>query len=202
MRRFFHYWFVQQRHNWLLLFRFGLVGGSGFIVNLAVFSALLLTSIDPQGVWWAIPGTEFNVRNYHLFAMAAFAVANLWNFQVNRWWTFQSAGEAPWLREYLPFLWIGVLAQGVGLLILTLLLNTGSPIALPSETLDGSSLLRERELWAQAIAIVLVTPISFVLNKLITFRSVRGWQRETREEREERRARWAAEQAEQGDAER
>ena len=34
-----HYVFVRHRHNWNLLFRFGLVGGSGVLVNLLVLSS-------------------------------------------------------------------------------------------------------------------------------------------------------------------
>jgi putative flippase GtrA len=169
-----HLVFVRHRHNWRLLTRFCVVGASGVLVNLIVFSRALKSGIDPHGIVLPIVGTEFNVRWYHGFSTIAFVVANLWNFQLNRAWAFRSAGHAPWLREYGPFLAVGIAAQGLGLLVLTLLLHPHSPVSLPNWPLDGSSLLRSRELWAQAITIATVTPVSFVGNKVWTFRSVRA----------------------------
>ena len=60
------------------------------------------------------------------FSTIAFLVANLWNFQLNRLWTFRSAAHASWIKEYLPFLAVGLLGQIVGLGILTLLMHPGS----------------------------------------------------------------------------
>ena len=62
-----------------------------------------------------LPFTDFNIRWYHVFSTIAFLVANLWNFQLNRLWTFRSAAHASWIREYLPFLAVGLLGQLVGL---------------------------------------------------------------------------------------
>jgi len=169
-----HLVFVRHRHNWRLLMRFSVVGASGVLVNLLIFSLALQGGSDPHGIVLPIVGTKFNVRWYHGFSTIAFVIANLWNFQLNRAWAFRSAGHAPWLREYGPFLAVGIAAQGLGLLVLTLLLHPHSPVSLPNWPLDGSSLLRSRELWAQAITIATVTPVSFVGNKLWTFRSVRA----------------------------
>jgi putative flippase GtrA len=169
-----HFIFVRHRHNWRLLTRFSLVGGSGVLVNLVVFTLALRSRIDPHGIVSPIVATTFNIRWYHAFSTIAFLLANLWNFQLNRAWTFRSAGHARWTREYGPFLAVGVIAQGLGLLVLTLLLHPHSPVSLPNWPFDGSSLLWSRELWAQAITIALVTPVSFVGNKLWTFRAVRG----------------------------
>jgi len=169
-----HLVFVRHRHNWRLLTRFCVVGASGVLVNLLVFGLALGTGIDPHGIALPIVGTEFNVRWYHGFSTLAFLVANLWNFQLNRAWTFRSAGRASWLREYGPFLAVGLAAQALGLLVLTVLLHPHSPVSLPTWPLDGSTLARNRELWAQAMTIAIVTPISFVGNKLWTFRAVRG----------------------------
>jgi putative flippase GtrA len=174
VKRLRHFVFVRHRHNWGLLTRFSVVGASGVLVNLFVFSLALRTGIDPHGIVLPIVGTEFNVRWYHGFSTIAFLIANLWNFQLNRAWTFRSAGRTPWLREYGPFLTVGVAAQGLGLLVLTLLLHPHSSISLPTSPFDGSSLVRSRELWAQAVTIATVTPVSFVGNKLWTFRAVRG----------------------------
>jgi hypothetical protein len=66
-----------------------------------------------------------------------------------------------------------MLGQAIGLVVLTLLMNRGSPLALPTGVLDDTTGLRTRLYWAQLIVIVLVTPLSFVLNKLWTFAAVR-----------------------------
>jgi hypothetical protein len=48
-----------------------------------------------------------------------------------------------------------------------------SPVSLPSDVFDDSSGLRNRLYWSQLIVIALVTPLSFVFNKLWTFAAVR-----------------------------
>lgn len=165
--------FVRHRHNFGLLLRFGVVGASGVLVNLATL--VLVRRIGPhfEDAIVGIPLTDFNLRWYHVFSTIAFLVANIWNFQLNRSWTFHSAGHARWWREYWPFLAVGLGGQLVGLLLLTLLLHPHSAIGLPSDVLDDSSGLRSRLYWAQLIVIVVVTPLSFVLNKLWTFAAVR-----------------------------
>jgi putative flippase GtrA len=100
-------------------------------------------------------------------------IANLWNFQRNRWWTFKSSGHAGWWREYLPFLAVGLMALVANLGILTLLMHPGSPIALSTTFFDDSTGFRTRLYWGQLIAIALVTPLSFLLNKVWTFAAVR-----------------------------
>lgn len=97
--------------------------------------------------------TDFHVRWYHAYSTVAFFVANLWNFQLNRQWTFRSSGAAGWWREYVPFLTVGLLTQGVGLLLLTLLMHRGSPLALPHDLFDDSSIWLTRLYWAQLIVI-------------------------------------------------
>lgn len=174
MRRLGHFIFVRHSENWKLLFRFGLVGGSGVLVNLLV--VIVLRKLGPHfdNVLIDLPLTSFNVRYYHLYSMIAFVVANLWNFQLNRRFTFRSASHSGWWREYGPFLVVGLGAQMVGLAILTLLMHPNSPIALPSNIFDNSTGLRTKLYWGQLIVIVITVPVSFVLNKLWTFSSVRG----------------------------
>src|SRR5882757_2233168 len=60
--------------NWLQLIRFGAVGASGYIVNLAVFTA-------------AVHGAGFG---YLVAATMAFVVALANNFFWNRAWTFKA----------------------------------------------------------------------------------------------------------------
>ena len=174
MKSLGHYVFVRHRENWNLLFRFGLVGGSGVLVNLVVSVILKRTGPDFEAVAIDLPLTAFNVRWYHLFSMVAFLVANAWNFQLNRRFTFRSAQHSGWWREYGPFLAVGLGAQLVGLGILTLLMHPGSFLSLPSDVFDNSTGLRTKFYWAQLIVIVVTVPVSFVLNKLWTFSAVRG----------------------------
>ena len=174
MERLKHFIFVRHAHNWILLLRFGLVGGSGVLVNLAV--AIITKKLGPNedGIAFDLPLTDFNIRWYHVFSTIAFIFANLWNFQLNRAWTFRSAKHSGWFREYGPFLAVGVLGQLIGLGILTLLMHPGSIFSLSPTFFDNSSGFRTRFYWAQLITIALVTPISFILNKIWTFSAVRG----------------------------
>ncbi len=182
MERIRHFLFVRHRHNWTLLFRFGLVGGSGVLVNTLVLILLKRGGPHFDDVFINLPMTEFNVRWYHLYSMVAFLVANLWNFQLNRRFTFRSAEHSGWFREYGPFLAVGLAAQLVGLGILTALMHPGSNVSLPSDIFDNSSGLRTKLYWANLIVIAITVPISFVLNKLWTFSSVRGGPHPTLEE--------------------
>ncbi len=174
MERLRQYLFVRHGHNWLLLLRFGLVGGSGVLVNLLATIAVQKLGPNEHGIALGLPLTDFNVRWYHVFSTAAFLVANLWNFQLNRKWTFRSAKHAGWFGEYWPFLAVGILGQALGLIFLTLLMHPGSVFSLSPTFFDDSSGLRTRFYWAQLITIALITPLSFVLNKIWTFSSVRS----------------------------
>jgi putative flippase GtrA len=69
---------MRRRHNWLQLVKFCLVGGSGYVVNLAVFALVL----------WA-----FGLHHL-LAATVAFAIAVANNFWWNRHWTFAARGES------------------------------------------------------------------------------------------------------------
>jgi putative flippase GtrA len=63
---------LRNRGNWWELVRFGAVGASGYVVNLAVF-ALAVHGVD---------------LDYRLAAVLAFLAAVLNNFWWNRHWTF------------------------------------------------------------------------------------------------------------------
>lgn len=138
--------FTRYRHSLKQLLRFGIVGGLGVLVNMLAF--ILANKIFPliwssagnaKNVWLDLPFTDFNVRWYHVMSTTAFFVANLFNFQLNRWWTFKTAKEAPWFREYVPFLTVGLVAQGIGLLIFTSLMHSDSPLHLPDSIFDNSA---------------------------------------------------------------
>jgi putative flippase GtrA len=161
-----------------MFLKFGLVGGSGVVVNLLVVIAC--NKLDPDALDIAVdlPLTDYNVRWYHGYATIAFLIANLWNFQLNRKWTFRSAVHATWISEYLPFLVVGLAGLLANLGLLTLMLHPGSVFALSPEFFDDSSGFRTRLYWGQLIAICVVTPLSFALNKLWTFSAVRGLPRD------------------------
>ena len=141
MERLRHYVLVRHGQNWMQLFRFALVGGSGVVVNL--FVAIMCKKIGPDenGIFFDLPLSEFNVRWYHAYSTIAFLVANLWNFQLNRLWTFRSAKHSGWFREYFPFLTVGILGQIVGLGILTLLMHPISDLLRQLHRLPNSLLL-------------------------------------------------------------
>lgn len=164
---------VRHRRNFGLLFRFGLVGASGVVVNLLTLVVLRRLGPHFDDAVVGLGATDFNLRWYHVFSTVAFLVANLSNFQLNRTWTFQSGRASRWWSEYWPFLVVGLGGQMVGLALLTLLMHPGSPLSLPTSVFDDSTGLRSRLYWSQLIVIGLVTPLSFVLNKLWTFAAVR-----------------------------
>ncbi len=164
---------VRHRGNLDLLLRFGVVGASGVVVNMVTL--IMLRRLGPHfdDAVVGLGTTDFNLRWYHVFSTAAFLVANIWNFQLNRSWTFRSSGTSRWWPEFWPFLVVGLGGQAVGLGLLTLLMHPHSPVSLPTNIFDDSTGLRTRLYWSQLIVIALVTPLSFVFNKLWTFAAVR-----------------------------
>ena len=159
--------------------QFGLIGGAGVAVNMVIVAicAQIGTHVghvhdyDPV---FGIPATNFSVRYYLLYALVAFLGANVFNFVWNRHWTFRSANRAPFMKEFLPFLLVGAVAQLVGFGILVALRNPASPVYLSSDFfVDTTPFWRRRLYWAQMIQIVLVMPVNFIVNKLWTFQAVR-----------------------------
>lgn len=157
----------------VLLVRFAAVGASGVLVNLLTLIAVKRLGPGFDAAVVGLPLGEFNLRWYHVYSTCAFFVANLWNFQLNRNWTFRSAGHARWWKEYWPFLAVGLAGQGIGLVLLTSLMHPESILSLPTSILNDSSGFRTRLYWAQLIVICVMTPLSFVINKLWTFAAVR-----------------------------
>jgi dolichol-phosphate mannosyltransferase len=125
--------------NWLQLFQFAVVGGSGYVINLAVFA--LLTSVADV--------------HHLLAAVAAFVVAVTNNFILNRIWTFRSQGARDYHAGFQAarFFAVSVAGLGVNLLVLVLLVDLAGVAELP----------------AQAIAVAVATPVNFIGNKLWTF---------------------------------
>ncbi len=130
---------LSKPHNWVQLGKFCAVGASGYVVNLAVYTALLRGA----GI------------HYLPAAICSFLVAVTNNYTLNRVWTFRhERGHVAY--QGLRFLVVSTLALGANLLILDALVSLGVG-----------------KIAAQAIAIVLVTPLNFVGNKLWSFKKRR-----------------------------
>ena len=101
---------TRRSENWVQLFQFGIVGVSGYFVNLAVFATLT-------------PGLGV----HHIpAAVAAFCVAVMNNFWWNRHWTFAARhGHAGF--QAARFFTVSVLALGINLIVLELLVRAGVP---------------------------------------------------------------------------
>lgn len=124
------------RNDWTQLVRFCLVGASGFVVNLVVFSV------------------AFTMLHMHhtVAAVLAFCVAWLNNFVLNRQWTFTSSTGSAW-GQAVRYFASSVVALGLNVGILELLVRAGLA-----------------EIPAQAVAVVLVTPVGFLLGRRWAFR--------------------------------
>lgn len=156
--------------------KFGLIGGAGAVVNQVVLIVCNVLGRDLFGVDYSSPvlnlfGSEFHFRYLQVYAIIAFLVANMFNFILNRYWTFRGHARAPFVKEYAPFLLVGSVAALVGLVLLTWLTKSDWPLS--HEYFDDSTGLRNRLYWANLIQIVLVMPVNFVLNKVWTFQAVR-----------------------------
>jgi putative flippase GtrA len=94
--------------NWVQLFQFGVVGASGYVVNLAVFAV-------------AVGPLDFH---YIPAAVVAFCVAVTNNFWWNRHWTFDAKhGHAGF--QAARFFAVSVVALAVNLVALELLVQAG-----------------------------------------------------------------------------
>ena len=130
---------TRQPGNWVQLFQFAVVGGTGYIINLIVFALL----------------TEVADLHHVLAAIGAFCVAVTNNFALNRIWTFSSQGarESHAGFQAARFFTVSIAGLIVNLAVLTVLVDV----------LDIS------ELPAQAVAVAFATPVNFIGNKLWTF---------------------------------
>lgn len=90
--------------SWWQLFKFGLVGGAGYLINLAVFALL----------------TGFGVHHV-IAAIGAFCVAVTNNFLLNRYWTFEP-GEGPAHFQAARFFTVSLASLGLNLAVLELLI--------------------------------------------------------------------------------
>ena len=99
-----------RRADWHQLVRFCVVGASGYLVNLVVFS-LLVHAAD---------------THYLVAAVGAFCVAWTNNFVLNKFWTFQRHGLTA-MQQGVRYLAVSLVALGLNLLLLEVLVRAGSP---------------------------------------------------------------------------
>jgi putative flippase GtrA len=104
--------------SWLQLLKFGVVGGSGYLINLAVFAALA----GALGL-------------HHLVAaIGAFCVALANNFLWNRHWTFEAGHGHPGFQA-VRFFAVSVAALLVNLAVLEALISGASMGDLPAQAI-------------------------------------------------------------------
>ncbi|MBV8373650.1 MAG: GtrA family protein [Candidatus Eremiobacteraeota bacterium] len=84
--------------------KFGIVGASGFLVNLVAFT--LLQRVVPD---------HAKPLQYNVIYTVAFLAGGLSNYYLNRVWTFRSTGHA--VHEGVKFMSVSVVALLVGLLV-------------------------------------------------------------------------------------
>ena len=133
---------LRSTRNWQQLGKFCLVGALGYLINLAVYDALLHAGL-----------------HYLVAATCSFLVAVTSNYTWNRLWTFRDQRGHLGIQGMRFFL-VSLAALGANLAVLHLLVVYGGL----------------GRLAGQAIAIVLVTPLNFVGNKLWSFRRARDSQ--------------------------
>jgi len=135
---------LRKPSNWLQLVRFGVVGASGYVVNLLVYTLL------EHGL----------SATYPVAATGAFVVALSNNFVWNRLWTFRASdGHAGF--QAARFCVVSLVAFGFNLIVLYALV----------EGLGMESVVGMGTVPAQAIAIAAATPLNFIGNKLWSFQT-------------------------------
>ena len=96
--------------DWAQLVRFCVVGASGYLVNLAVFSVLF----EGMGL------------HYRLAAVGAFCVAWTTNFVLNKHWTFRRHGLST-LQQGTRNLAVSLIGLALSLVFLEILVQLGMP---------------------------------------------------------------------------
>jgi len=128
---------LRARYNWVQLAKFFTVGGSGYVVNLSIYTIAL----DLLGF------------NHYVAATVSFVVSASNNYLWNRAWTFRDQ-RGHFGHQGLRFFGVSTMAWAANIGFLSLLIAFGFG-----------------EIVAQAVAIVLVTPVNFIGNKLWSFRT-------------------------------
>ncbi len=109
---------MRKPANWLQLVRFGIVGGVGFVINIAVYALC----VHGAGI------------DYHAAGVVAWLVAVLNNFILNRHWTFD-AGDGRAHFQAMRFFVVSLVALGASQLLLTLFVEAGGIAKVPAQAL-------------------------------------------------------------------
>jgi dolichol-phosphate mannosyltransferase len=109
---------MRRPANWLQLVRFGLVGGVGFVVNLAVYALMV----------------HYVAVDYRIAAVVAWLVAVLNNFVLNRHWTFDAGGGQARFQA-IRFVAVSLVAFGFSLLLLMLFVEGAGLAKVPAQAL-------------------------------------------------------------------
>jgi putative flippase GtrA len=120
--------------NWIELAKFGAVGTSGFVINIAIYQLLLGLGA-------------------HTAAAISFVISAASNYWWNRHWTFVGQ-KGHFALQGMRFYAVSLAAFGVNQLWLTVFLDW----------------LGWGKLVSEIVAIILVTPLNFLGNKLWSFR--------------------------------
>jgi dolichol-phosphate mannosyltransferase len=128
---------MRRPANWLQLFRFAVVGASGYAVNLLLYAFFV---------------KELGIE-YLVAEAAAWIISAGNNFVWNRHWTFR-AGEGQLHLQAFRFFLVSLAALGLNLIVLRVLVE--------SVGLDKVA--------AEVLALGASTPLSFLGNKLWSFR--------------------------------
>jgi putative flippase GtrA len=98
---------LRRPSNWVQLAKFATVGASGYVVNLAVYSTLVLSDVP-----------------YLAAAVCSFLVAVTNNYVWNRLWTFRNQ-RGHLVYQGFKFLAVSTIALGANLLFLAVLVALG-----------------------------------------------------------------------------
>ena len=132
---------IAQRRGVRQFIKFGIVGASGLLVNLVIFTLL------QHGMT-----LEEQRQRYNLIYSIAFLAGGVSNYFLNRIWTFRATGHA--VLQGIQFLTVSAIALGVGLAV--------SAVAKPH-------LGPGHRTWLLATLAGIV--VNFFVNKYWTFRS-------------------------------
>jgi putative flippase GtrA len=140
---------LTQRRGVRQFLKFGVVGASGFIVNLVVFT--LLQRVVPN---------HSAAGPYNVIYSIAFLSGGVSNYFLNRAWTFRSTGHVG--REGFSFMMVSVLALIFGLIVSNVIAKLPVPFL-------GHEFGHGHLTWFVSTVSAIV--VNFFVNKYWTFRS-------------------------------
>ena len=109
---------TRKSHNWMQLLKFGCVGASGYVVNLAVFALM----------------TQVADLHHIAAAVAAFVVAVTNNFWWNRHWTF-GAGDGHAGFQAARFFVVSLIGLAINLVLLEVFVSSADLPELAAQAL-------------------------------------------------------------------